>query len=272
VPRLLAALEALGIHRDAVDWVLPTHAHLDHAGGAGLLMQRLPRARLLAQARAAPHLIDPTRLQAGATEVYGAEEMARSYGEIVPVDAARVVSADDGTTITLGTSRVLEFVDTPGHARHHHCVWDARTRRWFTGDTFGLSYPEFVTHQGPWITATTTPVQFEPGPLKASIAKLLERDPDGMCLTHYGLVRNVHPLARELTDQIDEMAALARSHAEGDQRKQRLMAALAAMYRRRLAAHGVTDIDAMMPLLDLDIDLNADGLLVWVDRARRKAA
>jgi glyoxylase-like metal-dependent hydrolase (beta-lactamase superfamily II) len=216
-------------------------------------------------------MIDPTRLQAGATAVYGAEEVARCYGELVPVDAARVHVADDGSRLVLG-SRPLEFVDTPGHARHHHCIWDARSRRWFTGDTFGLSYPEFTTAEGPWILATTPPVQFEPEPLKASIAKLLAREPAGMCLTHFGLVREVAPLARELVDQIDEMSALARRCADGADRRQRLVDALAAMYRRRVTAHGVADLDAKMALLALDIGLNADGLLVWVDRERRQAA
>lgn len=268
VPRLLAALAALGLARDAVDWVLPTHVHLDHAGGAGLLMRELPSARMAVHPRGAAHMIDPARLQAGATSVYGAEEVARCYGELVPVDAARVHVAEDGSHIMLGTRR-LEFADTPGHARHHHCIWDARSRRWFTGDTFGLSYPEFTTTIGPWILATTPPVQFEPEPLKASIARLLAREPAGMCLTHYGLVREVAPLARELVDQIDEMSALGRQCADGADRRQRLVDALAAMYRRRMAAHGVADLDAKMALLALDIGLNADGLLVWIDRERR---
>ena len=69
--------------------------------------------------------------------------------------------------------RILAFADTPGHARHHHCVWDAATRGWFTGDTFGLSYREFDTASGPWMLPTTTPVQFEPEVLQASIRRLL---------------------------------------------------------------------------------------------------
>ena len=166
VPRLLATLAALGLATDAVDWVIPTHVHLDHAGGAGLLMQQLPSARLLVHPRGARHLIDPSALWAGATAVYGPEEMARSYGELVPVAAERVDTSHDGMTVTLA-GRPLLLADTPGHARHHHCVWDAASRGWFTGDTFGLSYREFDTARGAWIVPTSTPVQFDPPALRA---------------------------------------------------------------------------------------------------------
>ena len=80
VPRLLAALDDLGLGPDAVDFVIPTHVHLDHAGGVGLLMQSLPRAVVLAHPRAERHLIDPTALYQGALAVYGEAEMARNYG------------------------------------------------------------------------------------------------------------------------------------------------------------------------------------------------
>ncbi|MFI4932141.1 MAG: MBL fold metallo-hydrolase, partial [Burkholderiales bacterium] len=201
VPRLLAALHALGLTADSVDWVIATHVHLDHAGGAGLLMQSLPNARLSVHPRGERHLVDPSALYAGATAVYGEAEMARSYGRPLAVQPARVTVTGDGTTLTLGT-RVLEFMHTPGHARHHHCIWDARTRTWFTGDTFGLSYPQLVNHNGRWITPTCAPVQFEPEPLKASVARLLERDPAALCVTHYGRVANAPHLSRLLLEQI----------------------------------------------------------------------
>src|SRR6186713_2213283 len=101
VPRLLAALDLVGLAPEAVDMVIPTHVHLDHAGGAGLLMQQLPRARLVVHPRGARHLIDPAQLVAGATAVYGQEEMDRSYGTLVGVAAERVVTTADGMTLAL---------------------------------------------------------------------------------------------------------------------------------------------------------------------------
>jgi glyoxylase-like metal-dependent hydrolase (beta-lactamase superfamily II) len=266
VPRLLMALDAVGLSRDAVDWVIPTHVHLDHAGGAGALMQQLPVAQLLVHPRGAPHLIDPGALQAGATAVYGAEEVARCYGDLVPVPAARVTPATDGMTITLGT-RKLECTHTPGHARHHICVWDERTRRWFTGDTFGLSYPELTNHNGPLVLLTTPPVQFDPEPFKQSIARLIARDASGACLTHYGPIADLPRLGRQLIEQVDELAALGLKHRDNADRLATLKTGLRQIYQRRVQAHGLADVDGMLALLALDVELNAQGLSVWLDRS-----
>src|SRR5690606_40338286 len=97
VPRLLAALAAHDLEPDAVDWVVLPHVHLDHAGGAGLLLEHLPRAKLVVHPRAARHMIDPSALMEGVRAVYGEEVTARDYGELVPVPAERVVTTSDGS-------------------------------------------------------------------------------------------------------------------------------------------------------------------------------
>src|SRR5678815_4530671 len=206
VPRLLAALDAAGLAPEAVDLVIPTHVHLDHAGGAGLLMQHLPRARLVVHPRGARHLIEPAQLVAGATAVYGREEMDRSYGTLVGVAADRVIQTADGMTLELA-GRPLLFLDTPGHAMHHHCIWDERTRSFFTGDTFGLSHREHATARGAWIMPTTPPVQFQPEALRRSIERLLTFSPQRMLLTHYGAVEDVPRLAALFLAQLEEMVA-----------------------------------------------------------------
>jgi glyoxylase-like metal-dependent hydrolase (beta-lactamase superfamily II) len=270
VPRLLAALDRLGLTPASVDWVIPTHVHLDHAGGVGLLMQALPAARLLVHPRGLRHMVDPSVLWDGALAVYGEEEMQRSYGRLQPVPAERADASSDGLQIELA-GRPLLLIDTPGHARHHHCIWDAASRGWFTGDTFGLSYREFDTARGPWIVPTSTPVQFDPPALKASIARLMDRDPQHMYLTHYGKVGDVQRLAALLLDQIDETVALAlplRHAGDPVERHERLKAGLAAMYLERLRAHGcMLAPERQLQLLAMDIELNAQGLAVWLDRA-----
>ncbi|HEY4957394.1 MAG TPA: MBL fold metallo-hydrolase [Caldimonas sp.] len=266
VPRLLAALEAAGLGVDAVDYVIPTHVHLDHAGGAGLLMQRLPRARLVVHPRGAKHLIDPVHLIKGATAVYGAEEIERSYGTLVPVPAERVVQSHDGMTLELAGRR-LHFLDTPGHAMHHHCIWDAASRAFFTGDTFGLSYRDFDTAAGPWIMPTTTPVQFQPEALRRSIERMLAFRPEHLYVTHYGRVGDVPRLAALLLGQLDEMVAVARSLPPGPERHAALMRGLEAIHLKSLRAHGVTLTDARIrKLLALDLELNAQGIAIWLDR------
>jgi len=268
VPRLLAALQALGLSSDAVDWVIATHVHLDHAGGAGLLMRSLPHARLVVHPRGERHMVDPGALYAGATAVCGEAEMARSYGRPLGVDPDRVTVTADASTLTLGT-RVLEFMHTPGHARHHHCIWDARSRTWFTGDTFGLSYPQLVNHNGRWITPTCAPVQFEPEPLKASVARLLERDPLALCVTHYGRVPKAAHLKRLLLDQIDDLAAIGERQRHAADRHAALCNELTRLYRRRLSEHGFADVDAALRWLAMDVEINAQGLASWLDRAPR---
>ncbi len=266
VPRHLAALDALGLKPEAVDWVIPTHVHLDHAGGAGLLMQQLPQARLLVHPRGARHMIDPSVLWQGASAVYGAEEMARSYGQLLPVPADRVDTSHDQQTVLLA-GRPLLLIDTPGHAKHHHCIWDAASRGWFTGDTFGLSYREFDSPQGAWIVPTSTPVQFDPDALRGSIQQLLAAEPACMYLTHYGRVADVPRLGSLLLALLAEMAALGRQLQHHPQRHAALKAGQLEIFKRSLRAHGCTYSDARIAeLLAVDLELNAQGLAVWLDR------
>jgi glyoxylase-like metal-dependent hydrolase (beta-lactamase superfamily II) len=271
VPRLMAALDALGLKPDAVDWVIPTHVHLDHAGGCGLLMQQLPNAQLLVHPRGARHMIDPTALYEGELAVYGADEMERSYGRLVGVPAERVVSSADGQRIGLG-GRSLEIIDSPGHARHHHAIWDGVSRAWFTGDTFGLSYPEFVNADGPWMLPTSTPVQFEPDAQIASIGRMLQRDPQRMFVTHYGPVDDVLRQARALVRQIEASVAIGLAVDGGPGRHEALKAALARHYLDSLHAHGTTRPDTeVLAILAMDIELNAQGLGVWLDKRSKPA-
>ncbi|MFG6440848.1 MBL fold metallo-hydrolase [Roseateles sp. LKC17W] len=272
VPRLLAALEALGLARDAVDWVIPTHVHLDHAGGVGLLMDALPRARALIHPRGLRHLVDPKALWLGAMAVYGEAEMMRSYGRLVPVPTERAEASHDEQVLMLA-GRPLRLIDTPGHARHHHAIWDERSRSWFTGDTFGLSYRVFDVDGRAWLTPTTTPVQFEPEPLKATTQRLLEARPEAMLLTHYGRVggseAEVRRLAAQMLVQLDEMVALALALRDAPDRHERLKAGLLDGYLAHLRAHGhAADADAAA-WLALDAELNAQGLEVWLDRPPR---
>ncbi len=269
VPRLLAELETKRIPVDAVDYVILTHVHLDHAGGAGLLMQQLPNARAVIHPRGVRHMVDPGALIAGATAVYGADEVRASYGELVPIPAERIITANDEHRVDLA-GRELRCIDTPGHARHHICIWDARSQAFFPGDTFGLSYREFDTDNGAFILPTSTPVQFEPDALHASIERMLGFKPQQMFLTHYSRVTDVERLARDLHEQIDAMVAIARKHAGDADRHARIMEDLAQLYIARVRAHGcMLDEATIRDVLVMDIELNAQGLEVWLDRPSR---
>ena len=272
VPRLLAALEALGLPRSAVDYVIATHVHLDHAGGVGQLMRALPDAHLIVHPRGARHMIEPIALWQGALEVYGAAQMARAYGELVPVDPERVRTTLDGETLYLA-GRPLVFAHTPGHALHHHCIWDARSAGWFTGDNFGMAYPEFNVGGRAFIFPTTTPVQFDPDAMRASIARLLAAAPRQMFLTHYSRVVDVADCAVRLQAMLDATVAVALAQRDAPDRLEAITAGLMTLYGEGARAFGVAlPAERIAELLRDDAALNAAGLIAWLERPARAAA
>jgi glyoxylase-like metal-dependent hydrolase (beta-lactamase superfamily II) len=269
VPRLLAALDELGIAREAVDYVILTHVHLDHAGGAGRLMQALPQARAVLHPRGAPHMIDPARLIAGSMAVYGEARYRELYGELVPIPAERVVTTYDGQRLSLA-GRELLFVHTPGHALHHQAIVDLAHRSIFTGDTFGLSYRELDTERGAFIVPTTTPTQFDPEQLVASIDRLLGFEPRALYLTHYSRVTDVLRLAELLKLQIRQFVAIARGHRDDANRHDAISAGMRTLWLELLRHHGCTLPDARIDeLLGTDLELNTQGLIAWLDRERK---
>jgi glyoxylase-like metal-dependent hydrolase (beta-lactamase superfamily II) len=275
VPRLLQVVASIGLSPVHVDYVIPTHVHLDHAGGAGRLMAQCPNARLLVHPKGAAHMIDPAKLTAGAKAVYGEEAFEQELGALLPVPPERVEPADDGAVFDLA-GRGLAFLDTPGHANHHSCILDARTAGVFTGDTFGISYRELDTAAGAFLFAPTTPVAFDPDAWEGSLERIMGYHPQALYLTHFGRLEAPNKLVWELRQSIRDLAAIALAEEDHtpEGRLDRLRKAVADHLTARAKQHGVTMGEtAVQDLLALDIDLNAQGLEVWlVRRARRNAS
>ena len=270
VPRILAALAQAGVAREAVSHVIVTHVHLDHAGGAGALMQALPNATLVAHPRGARHLVDPAKLWAGTVAVYGAEATQRLYGDPIPIPAARVVEAPDGFALDLG-ARPLRLLDAPGHAKHHLVVLDEVTRGFFTGDAFGLSYRQDDTARGPFFFPTTTPVQLDPTALIATQARMLAERPERLYLTHFGCVTGrVAEHAATLRQGLEAFVRIAEGAPAGPGRHAAIKQGLADLLLGGLAAHGGPRSRAeALDWFDNDLDLNAQGLEVWLDGAAK---
>jgi len=268
VPGLLRVLERRGIGLEQVAYVMPTHVHLDHAGGAGLLMSRLPNARLVMHPRGARHMIDPSKLIEGASAVYGADKVAAMYGEILPVPEQRVIVAEDGYKLDF-SGRQLLFLDAPGHARHHYAIWDVESRGIFSGDVFGLSYREADGPLGPYLLPTTTPVQFEPDAWYKTLDRFLELDPAYVYLTHYGRVGNVRKLSHELRRGIANYERLARHHADAPDRHAAIKDAITAhaLQELRTLSAPLSEQQAR-DLLQFDMELNTQGLEVWLDKQK----
>ena len=209
VAGVMEVLRKKNLVPEDVAYVFVTHIHLDHAGGAGEFMHCLPHAKLVVHPRGARHMADPARLVASAMTVYGEAEFKRMYGIIRPVDINRIIEAPDGFTLDFN-GRPLLFLDTPGHARHHYCIFDKKNQSFFTGDTFGLSYREFDVDGMEFVFPTTTPVQFDPVAAHASIDLIMSYDPAYAFLTHYGRIGHLPRHAGEMHDLIDAHATIAR--------------------------------------------------------------
>jgi glyoxylase-like metal-dependent hydrolase (beta-lactamase superfamily II) len=270
VPYLLAALAELGIPPSAVDYLLLTHVHLDHAGGAGRLMRELPNARALLHPRGAPHMIDPTKLIAGVRGVYGDEAFERLYGQLLPIAPERVRVVEDGERIQLG-KRTLELIHTPGHAQHHYVVVDQAHRSIFTGDTFGISYRSLDTAQGAFIVPSTVPTQFDPVQHVASIDRMLAYGPESMYLMHFSRVTGVPRLAALLKEQIPELARIARAHADDADPTSGIRANMLALWLRLARREGSTlSVAELGEALAGDLTLNTQGLISWLERERTR--
>ena len=267
LPNARAALKKLGLGAEAVDYVILTHIHLDHAGGAGSLMREFPNARLVVHPRGARHMAEPSKLVAGVSEVYGAEYVARVYGEILPIPAERIIEAGEGTVLDLA-GRPLVCLDTPGHARHHICIHDAKAGAVFTGDMFGLSYREFDVAGRQFVFPTTTPTQFDPADMHASIDRLLALQPRAMYLTHYGELVDVVAQGQRLHARLDALVALAEAAAglPAAERHAALKAKVQDFLISEIRAHGCTLPEAdIVAVLETDIELNTQGMTFWLD-------
>lgn len=266
IPGVVASLQHKNIAIEDVAYVILTHIHLDHAGGASECMRIFPNARLVVHPRGASHMANPARLVAGAMGVYGEAEFKRVYGDIHPIDANRIIEAHDESRIDLN-GRSLLFLDTPGHARHHNCIFDERSQSFFTGDTFGVSYREFDVNGLEFVFPTTSPVQFDPAAAHASLDRIMSYHPRYAYLTHYSQVGHLAHHAESMHELIDAHVAIAqRAKDKGPERQVIISEALGTLLLHRLSEHG-----CQLPQMEInellcsDIRLNTKGLIHWLD-------
>jgi glyoxylase-like metal-dependent hydrolase (beta-lactamase superfamily II) len=192
---LKSQLSGKGIGLGDVRQILLTHIHLDHAGCAGILMEECPNAELLVHERGAPHMVDPAKLMASATRLYGAD-MERLWGEMRPAAAARVRTLRGGERIEV-SGRTLEVAYTPGHASHHVSYFDKGSGVAFVGDTAGIR-----RGQGNFILPPTPPPDIDLEAWRQSADVILAWDPDTLFLTHFGAFGGPRPHFMELFERI----------------------------------------------------------------------
>ncbi len=270
LPRLLAALAANGKKPEDVRWVVVTHAHLDHAAGAAALLGACPNATLLAHPRTAKHMVDPSKLVAGATEVYGEARFRELYGTIAPIPAARVRALADGESFELGGAKLTVW-HTSGHAFHHFVVDDPAAETVYTGDTFGLVYPALQT-KGRFALPSTSPTGFHAAEARASLKKVLSLGERFVCPTHYDAWEDGAEIARQVESFVDQAEGWVEEGSRTELDASALEARFAEAWRSAIAAAAPHFGEAEWKLLALDVELNAQGLAFAADSRRKERA
>ena len=260
IPYLEASAAKIGLAPEQIEGLIITHVHLDHAGGAGAFLKAFPRALVYAHPKAARHLIDPSKLIASATLVYGEKRMQEWYGTIYPCDPKRVVVLEDGANVIFENVK-LSTKHLRGHANHHLVVTEPLTRTLFTGDTFGVSYPKLAHHQDV-ILASTSPTDFDGEAALASLEWIVAQNPNQLALTHYGLIPStrIPVLAEILRDQLRYSMKLCEQTKNEQLTVDAVETRLRDFLLHYFSGRGVTFSTDDLRLLAIDIKVNAQGI------------
>jgi glyoxylase-like metal-dependent hydrolase (beta-lactamase superfamily II) len=269
VPLLISALKEHKIKPEQVKYIIVTHVHLDHSGGATMLAEMCPNATILSHKKAAKHIIDPERLVNGAITVYGKDKFQRLYGRINGIEEHRVRIMEDRETLNFG-NRELEFIYTAGHAWHHFCVYDSGTQGIFTGDAFGLGYPLLNKNDPAFIFPSTSPASFDAPEARKSIEKILNSGAKQAYLTHYGAYSDLEKNAQIMLGYIDDMDLILNkaidSELKGDALERFCNEEMTKFIEKELSLRGLKNTGSIKNLLETDIELNAMGLAMIAEK------
>jgi glyoxylase-like metal-dependent hydrolase (beta-lactamase superfamily II) len=229
-------------------------------------MREFPNAALTVHPRGARHMADPRKLIAGTVAVYGEAPTRQMYGDIVPIPAARMLETPHGSSVRLN-GRELQFLDTPGHARHHVAILDTRSGHVFAGDVFGLSYRDLDQDGRQFIVPTSSPSQFDPEPYHRSIDLILRLRPEAVYATHFGQVRDIQAKGEVLHRLVDAHAELGlRERDAGPDRPERLCAGVKRIIPEEARRWGSSLPDArVLEIYSHDVWLNTEGLGYWLN-------
>ncbi len=267
VPRILEGLKELGQEPAHVKYIILTHIHLDHAGGAGLLLNECPEAKVIVHSRGKRHLADPTKLIAGARAVYG-DQFDQLFDPILPIPEERLLIKEDGDTLTIGRDCSLKFLDTPGHAKHHLGIYDPVSNGVFTGDTVGIRYHQTDDRGLTFYLPSTSPNQFNPEAMQQSIDRIKGMNIDRIYFGHFGESRDPAKVFKQVSEWVPvfvEAAEKSYANGEGAAGTQLRLLEKVSGY---LSEHGIPDDHPVYEILKLDFEVCAMGLMDYLDKAK----
>jgi glyoxylase-like metal-dependent hydrolase (beta-lactamase superfamily II) len=264
IDRLRDGVRALGLDPSDIRHVLVTHIHLDHAGAAGTLLRDLPRARLYVHEVGAPHLVDPSRLIASATRIYGAM-MDPLWGELLPVPAERMVVLVDGDRLEIGGRR-LDVLYTPGHASHHVAYHEAERGIIFAGDVAGNAIPPARA-----VIPATPPPDIDVTLWHQSVQRLRELDAELVLIAHFGAVEHVAEHLNDLDTRLDDVTTRVASWVRQGMGRDDMINHMAAyIHEQVLTTGGNGSEDAMT--LAAPAAMSLDGLTRYLRKQAQRIA
>ncbi|MDQ0273776.1 MBL fold metallo-hydrolase [Cytobacillus purgationiresistens] len=272
IPHLLAGLKELGLDPADVKHLIVTHVHLDHAGGAGLFLEHCPEATVYVHPRGKRHLADPSKLIMGARAVYG-EKFDQLFDPILPIPDVRLVEMEEDRTLKIG-DRILTFMDTPGHAKHHFSIHDSGSNGVFTGDTIGVLYPQLAREGVELSLPSTSPNQFSPEDMLASATKIESLNPERIYFGHYGMsaspVQVFAQLRYWLPIFIEESERVWKANhgVESAEIAEQIKSALFAKVQAYLETRGVKLDNEVYEIIQLDLNVGSMGM---IDRMEKLA-
>ena len=269
VPYILKGLAALGVHPDDVLYIIVTHIHLDHAGGAGLMLEHCPNAKVVVHPKGARHLADPSRLIQGAKAVYG-EKFKELFDPVVKVPEDRLIIKEDGDSLELGENINLLFIDSPGHANHHFSIYHPSSNGIFSGDTAGIFYPQIYREGIEFYLPSTSPNQFDPDQMLQSIERFKELEIERIYFGHYGMSENPQEAFRQVANWlnifIEEAKAVVVNKEEINGQIEDISQRLYNKVRTHLIQQGLAKTHHIFELLHLDINVSAMGLVDYLNK------
>lgn len=268
VEHLKKGLAALGHALESVKYIIVTHVHLDHSGGAGLLLQDCPNATVVVHPKGARHLSDPSRLTAGARVVYG-DQFDQLFDPIVAIPEQRLLIQTEGDQLTIGPSCTLEFWDTPGHANHHFSIYDPVSNGVFAGDTVGIRYEQLVREGVDLYLPSTSPNQFNPEAMKNAIERMSKANLDAIYYGHFSKTDQPEQALRQSKEWLhvflEEGHAALAAELDPTQLAERLFNRV----QRYLSMQGIPENHEVYPYIRLDMQVSAMGILDTLSKQYR---
>lgn len=269
IPHILQGLQVLGLDPKDIRYIIVTHIHLDHSGGAGLLLKSCPNAKVVVHPKGARHLANPERLIEGARAVYG-ERFDELFDPILPVPEDRLITKADRETLPIGPNCILQFLDTPGHANHHFCIYDPISNGIFTGDTIGVYYQELAEQGVSLYLPSTSPNQFNPEAMNESMERIRQMNVSRIYFGHFGMSEDTNEAFRQFEYWLPQFLETAEQVLEERKGVEEISARLFQRVQQYLRDRNVPDDHQVYKILKIDLEVCSMGLAHYFGSLRNK--